>query len=64
MKTEVIKIKGMHCASCAGNIASNLKKAGVVDADVNYPTESARLEYDESKINLDKIKQIVKELLQ
>lgn len=60
MKKETIKIKGMHCASCALNISKNLEKqAGVKSAQVNYVTEKASVEYDDDKIDLDKIKDTV-----
>jgi P-type Cu+ transporter len=46
------KIKGMHCASCAGIIEKTLKKTeGVHDIEVNYGTETAKVSYDEGKIN-------------
>jgi len=60
MKKETIKIKGMHCASCALNISHNLnKQPGVKSAEVNYATEKAVVEYEEDKIGLDGIKKTV-----
>jgi len=60
MKKETIKIKGMHCASCALNISHNLnKQPGVKSAEVNYATEKAVVEYEEDKISLDGIKKTV-----
>jgi len=42
-------IVGMHCASCAKLIERQLKKTqGVADASVNYGSEQALVEYDES----------------
>jgi len=50
MKTY--KIKGMHCASCAGIIEKTFKKTdGVISAEVNYGTETAKVAFDESKVN-------------
>lgn len=41
----------MHCASCAMNIERRLKKLeGVAGANVNYATNRATVEYDESKV--------------
>ena len=61
MKNEILKIQGMHCAACAATIAKNLsKQAGIKSANVNYATEKANLEFDESKISLNNIKQVVK----
>ncbi|MSU55996.1 MAG: heavy metal translocating P-type ATPase [Candidatus Taylorbacteria bacterium] len=52
MKTATYNIKGMHCASCAGIIEKTFKKTdGVTSAEVNYGTETAKVSFDESKIN-------------
>ena len=52
MKKTSLKIKGMHCASCALLIERNLKKKqGVTNATVNYGTEKATIDYDEKKTN-------------
>ncbi len=60
MKTESLKIGKMHCASCAGNIESVLNEtAGVKSARVNYASEKARVEFDETKISLAEIKNII-----
>lgn len=60
MKKETIKIADMHCASCAVNISINLKKLeGIKRADVNFAAGRAIVEYDETKINLEKIKQTI-----
>ncbi|MDD4989568.1 MAG: heavy metal translocating P-type ATPase, partial [Candidatus Pacebacteria bacterium] len=46
------RVRGMHCASCAGIIEKTFKKTpGVVSAEVNYGTEKAKVSYDESKIS-------------
>jgi P-type Cu+ transporter len=56
-----LNIDRMDCASCAMNISRGLKKqAGVISADVNYANKKAYVEYDEAKIGLDKIKEVVK----
>lgn len=44
-----LKIKGMHCASCATTIQKSLKKvSGVTDATVNYAMEQATVTHDDS----------------
>ncbi|MEK7554372.1 MAG: heavy metal translocating P-type ATPase [Patescibacteria group bacterium] len=49
---RIFKVKGMHCASCAVNIEKTLKKAeGVQSAEVNYGTETAKIDFDETKTN-------------
>lgn len=49
---KTFHIKGMHCASCAATIEKTFKKIdGVAAAEVNYGTETAKVDYDEAKIN-------------
>jgi Cu+-exporting ATPase len=56
MKKITLPIVGMHCASCAQNIEKTLKKLkGVVTANVNFATERATVEFNDSAINEDKI---------
>lgn len=44
----------MHCASCAGIIEKTFKKTeGVVSVEVNYGTETAKVSFDESKLNAE-----------
>jgi len=62
MKKEILKIQGMHCASCAVNIENALKKEkGVKSVNVNFASEKVVLEYDEVAISLEKIKKIIKD---
>ena len=52
MKTTTYNVKGMHCSSCAGIIEKTFKKTeGVQSAEVNYGTETAKVSFDESKID-------------
>jgi P-type Cu+ transporter len=52
MKTATFSIGGMHCASCSARNERTLKKlAGVLDANVNFGTHSARVEFDEAVIS-------------
>lgn len=54
--TKTYRIKGMHCASCAAIIEKTLKKEeGVNFAEVNYGTEAAKLDFDTSKTNINKL---------
>ncbi len=42
--SKTFKIKGMHCASCAGIIEKTFQKTdGVTSAEVNYGTEAAKV---------------------
>ncbi len=52
MHTQTYKVKGMHCASCAGIIEKTFKKTeGVESAEVNYGTETAKVAFDPTKTN-------------
>lgn len=56
MKKVTLTIKGMHCASCVNVITRALKKTeGVLNANVNLSTEKAQVEYDEQKVNIQKL---------
>lgn len=47
---KTYKVKGMHCASCAGIIEKTFKKTdGVQSVEVNYGTETAKVSFDQSK---------------
>lgn len=61
MKT-ILKIKGMHCASCAVSIQKDLKKVpGVNEATVNYAGEKAYIDFDENKVQPAGLIQSVKD---
>ncbi len=60
---QTFKIKGMHCASCAGIIEKTFKKqAGVTSAEVNYGTESAKIAFDSEKITPHHLSQSIEPL--
>lgn len=63
MKKETYKIKGMHCASCANIIEKTFKKIdGVEFADVNYVTETVRVNFDNTKTNAQNLSQKIEPL--
>lgn len=48
--TETYKIKGMHCASCAGIIERTFKKVeGVESVQANYGMENVKVSFDKEK---------------
>ena len=56
MTATTLKLKGMSCAACASNIESVIGQvSGVNSIRVNFATEQASIEYDESSTNLKKI---------
>lgn len=53
-KTNIYRVKGMHCASCASIIERTVKKIeGVEEASVNNGTENAKISFDTTKTNPD-----------
>jgi Cu+-exporting ATPase len=58
-----IQITGMTCTTCARTIKKGLSKTpGVEQADVNFASEKASIEYDPTKVDLAKIKDTVSQL--
>ncbi len=61
MTKEILKIKGMNCASCAMTIEKAISKLpGVKTAQVNFASETLLVEFDENKITLEGLKEAVK----
>jgi P-type Cu+ transporter len=56
VKKVEINVEGMHCASCSNLITRALKKTpGVVNVNVNYASRKARVEYDETQTDEQKL---------
>ncbi len=59
----ILRIAGMHCASCAQNIEKKLKgEAGVVSASVSYAAERASVEYLPEKVSARKLSDVVNKM--
>lgn len=57
----ILKISGMHCASCAGIIEHSLKKVpGVKEANVNFAAEKAGILYDRALVTTEQLIDAVK----
>ena len=62
MITE-FKIGKMHCSSCANTIKNALEmEKGILKVDINFENTQAKIEFDETKINLEEIRNTVKDL--
>ena len=60
MKKTVLRISGMHCASCATLITKALVKTpGVKSANVNYAAAKATIDFDEAAIDERKLMGVV-----
>lgn len=63
MTKLVLKIKGMHCASCSTLIDKLVgKQEGVIAIKTNYGAEKTAIEFDESKISLTKVDELLHKL--
>ncbi|MDD5669722.1 MAG: heavy metal translocating P-type ATPase, partial [Candidatus Omnitrophica bacterium] len=63
MTKIIVRIKGMHCASCAVNIERFLKTVdGVKSVSVNFASERATLVFDPDKSSLQKLKSEIEKL--
>jgi len=56
-----LKLEGMTCSSCAQTIEKALNKTdGVDQAQVNFAAEKAYVDYDSSKVDENKLVEVVK----
>lgn len=63
MKTVTLKIIGMHCTSCAINIDLDLEELeGVAEVNTNYAKQQTRVTFDLTKIAIEKIITVIKNL--
>lgn len=61
MTKKKLKIIGMHCTSCAMNIDGELEDTeGVKESNTNYAKQVTEVEFDEEKIKIEKLIEIVK----
>ena len=59
MPTKILKIKGMHCASCASNVERAVKKIkGINSVSVSIMTNKALIEAEEN-VNPEEIKKVI-----
>ncbi len=63
MKTEILKIDGMTCATCASRIEKVVRRLdGVLEANVNLTTEKLFVKYETKKLDLKTIIEAVKKI--
>lgn len=63
MKNVTIKINGMGCQNCVKSVTEELTSLdGINKVNVSLENACAEIEYDESKINTDKMISAIKEL--
>ncbi len=60
MKTNILKLRGMSCASCARSVEEAMRSVpGVAEVSVNFGAEQATLEYDSNRTSLEQIQQAI-----
>lgn len=63
MKKLTLQLEDLVCPSCVKKIESTLKKQdGVNEVNVLFNSSKAKIEYDEDKINSDKITKVIIDL--
>ena len=62
MKETNLKIEGMHCAGCSTRLEKVLNNLeGVETAKVSLEEKKATIKYDETKINIENIKETIED---
>lgn len=60
MREITVKTTGMTCTSCERTINNALSKLdGIMEAKADYASETTRIKYDESKVDVGKIKETI-----
>ena len=63
MTKAKLKVSGMHCVSCAANIDDALEDLeGVKKASTSYSRSRTKLEFDETKVDLGKVRSVLGDL--
>ncbi|MBI4094599.1 MAG: copper-translocating P-type ATPase [Candidatus Liptonbacteria bacterium] len=63
MSKYILKVKGMHCASCSVLIDKLIgKQEGITSITTSYGAEKVAIEFDESKITLTRIDELINKL--
>jgi copper chaperone CopZ len=60
-KNLSVKVSGMHCQGCANSIEKSLSKVSDVrNAKVDLENAEIRLEFDQDKVELEKIRHAIR----
>lgn len=60
MKNETLKVEGMSCNHCVNSIEGALQAIGVT-GKVDLKSGTVEVQYDDTSINVDKIKEAIEE---
>lgn len=59
LKSEIIKLSGLHCTSCAVNIDLALEDLPSVQAKTNYAKSEVKVSFDPNHTSIIEIKSII-----
>jgi len=60
MKEITIRVGDMHCAACSSRVEKVLNQTdGVTKANVNLATLNAKVNYDETKVDKEKLFEVI-----
>ena len=63
MKSIIININGMNCSHCSTSVKNAITELeGIESVTVSLEEKNAKIEYDESKLDSEKIIEAIKEL--
>ncbi len=63
MMKEKLKVKGMHCGSCAMSIDDGLEELdGVKEAKTSYRKQVTEVLFDETRVSLNRIQDTIQAL--
>lgn len=63
MATQIFKVKGMHCASCASVITKKLSAVPHVHSvSVNYGNEKAKVDFDSNNVSVSEMNHVLDKL--
>jgi copper chaperone len=60
MQQVILHVNGMSCQHCVNSIEKGLKEIGA-SGQVDLKANSVAVEYDETKLNLDTIKEAIED---
>ena len=62
MKSVILNVGGMTCSGCSAGLEKYLSKQnGVVSASVNLVLATAKIEYDENLLDVNKLNKFIEE---
>ncbi|MGD8192706.1 cation transporter [Brevibacillus ginsengisoli] len=60
MQNTVLKVEGMSCGHCVNSVETALKNIGAT-GKVDLASKTVSVQYDESKLNLEAIKEAIED---